>query len=330
MALLNKTGFLAELPVSVNIAYDRLLPDVRRAGLKYIRPILGKDLYSTLEAAYEAETMTADEAALHAYVAPALAHLAAWMYIPKANVQHSNQGVQAVHSGDSKPAFEWQVKDYSDSLLGNGFDALDELVDYLEMVADTDFADWLSSEACTLVRSNVINSAQVFTEHVTKLRNSGYLFTYVRPIMSRIEKMILPAVMGAELYDELKTQIKSDSVSALNLAILGYAQAAVAHQTWADTMIELNFSTDGEGVFLLNNSFTGTVKAKAAAEKERIASIRNYHMEISRDNLKRLGDYLVANVADYPLYEASGVYDVDDTDPSFEHGDDWGVVVFGL
>ena len=328
--LLNETDFKAQLPVSVNISWGKISPDSRRAGLKYIKPILGKDLFSILEAAYESDTLDADQEALMDYIKPAHAHLAAWLSVPKTNITHGNQGVQSSHSGDSKPAFEWQVEDYEESLLQNGFDALDELIEYLESVADTDFPDWLDSEGCTLVRSNVINSAAVFTQYVPKLKGSRYLFVYLRSILSRVERVIIPAVTDKALYNEIKSQILTNTLSAANLELMPYVQEAVAHRAWAEAMTELNFSTDGEGVYLLNNTFAGTVKAKQFAELERVESIKHHHLQISEEQTKLLFDYLVENVDSYPLFEDGSTYDPDTTgsDGRPDNNDDWGVVSF--
>jgi hypothetical protein len=326
--LINENDFALELPISANFKFDRIEADVRRAGLKYFKPILGKDLMSILEASYEGDTLTDDEADLMVFIKPSIAHIAMWMFVPKSNIHHGNNGVQSNHSGDSKPAFEWMVDGYERSLLNNGFDAMDELIGYLEEVAVSDFPDWLNSEGCTLVRENVINSAIVFTTLVPKMKGSRYLFMYVRPIMARIEKMIIPAITGPELYLEIKSQINSDSLSANNLLLIENIQSAVAHHSWADAMIELNFSIDGEGVFLLNNSFSGTVKGKQPAEVERISTIYKHHRQISSEQLKILRDYLIANVTDYPLFEESDAYVDESITITTEIKTDSGIVSF--
>ncbi len=324
--LINETDFKAELPIASNFNFDKLSADLRRAELNYIKPILGVDLHSILDGAYADDTLTDEQEALMAYVKPALAHLGMWLYVPKGNVYVGDQGLQSAFSNDSKPAFEWQKQDFENSMRDNGFDALDELIAYLESVANVDFADWLTSEGCTLVRSNIVNTAKAYTEQIPKLRGSRYLFAYLRPIMSRIERDKLPAVIGKDLYNELKAEIAADDVSELNAALLPYLEAAVCHASWASALIELSLQVDGEGVHVLNSTFAGTTRGKQPADFQRLQLMRDEHNAIADQNLKSLYDYLVTNVADYPLFESGGTYDAEDTDPQFENDADSGVV----
>jgi len=324
--LINETDFKAAIPIASNFEFDRLRPDIRRAQLKYLKPILGKDLESVLDGAYEADDLTEDEQALIDFIHPALAHLALWLYIPKGNVYVGDQGLQSSFSGDSKPAFEWQKQDFENSMRQNGFDALDELIEYLESVADTDFPDWLTSEGCTLVRSNFVNTAKAFTEQIPKMKGSRYLFMYIRPIMSRIEKQLIESVTGPTLFAELKDEIKADDVSEANEALLAYIVPAVCHGTWASALVELSMQLDAEGVHLLNNTFAGTVRGKQPADSDRLLLVRNEHAQICAEQKNLLYEYLVAHVADYPLFVADGPYDADDTTTTFENDEDSGVV----
>lgn len=324
--LLNEADLKLAVPISSNFEYSRLEPDIRRAQLKYLKPILGTDLTADLDGKYEGGITNADEDELIKYIQPALGHLAMWLYVPKGNVYVGDNGIQAVHSGDSKPAFEWQKRDFENSMLQNGFDALDELIEYLESVANTDFPDWLLSEGCTLVRSNFVNTARRFTDFVPKVKSSRFLFSYIKPILSRLEKPLIMSLTGKAQYDELKDEIKADSLTANNLELMAYIEPAVAHAAWASALYELGLQVDGEGVHLMNNTFSGTVQARQAAETDRLRVVKEHHEQVSADYLEQLKEYLVANVDTYPLFKAGESYDSEDPNPAFMNDDESGVL----
>jgi hypothetical protein len=328
--LINEADFKAAVPVAKNFTFSFIIPDIRRAELKYIKPILGKDLYSILDGAYEGNNTTTEQDALLDFVHPALAHIATWMYIPKGNVYFGDNGVMATHSDSSKPAFEWQKQDLMNSMRNNGFDALDEMIEHLEDVANVDFPDWLTSEGCTLVRENFINSAQRFTDFVPMLRGSRWLFAYIKPIMARIEKVLIMAITCKGLYDEIKAEIKADNVSAANLDIIEEMEGAVAHASWSSALMELALQLDDEGVHLANTTFAGTVKGKMPAEATRLYAVKDQHTVISAQYQEQLKDYLNENASTYPLFESSACYNSEITDWQIENKEDDGVYSPGL
>jgi len=325
--LINEADFKAALPISTGFEFSKILPDIRRAELKWIKPILGVDLYSILDGNYVGETTTADEDALLEFIHPALAHLAMALYTPKGNVYVNDNGLQAIHSGDSKPAFQHQVDDFEESMRENGFDGLDELIEYLESVANTDFPDWLASEGCTLVRSNFVNTAKDFTAYVPKLRGSRYLFVQVKPIMDRVERELIRSIVGKDLFAELKEEVADDNLSAANLALMDYIKPAVTHAAWANALYELALEINKDGVHMLNNTFSGTTKAKQPGNVDTIRVVKDHHMSVALGSQKDLQEYLVENVDDYPLFKDGETYDSEDPDPQFENDDDHGFVV---
>jgi hypothetical protein len=306
--LINNTDLKIILPVAKSLDFVKMTGDIKRAQRNFIRPILGKDLESILEGAY-AGTPTDPQQELIDMIHPALAYLAVWMYIPKGNISLNSQGLQSQHSESLKPAFEWQVKQYRQSMLKDGYNALDELIAHLEDVANTDFPDWLNSEGCTLARSYVINSADEFTGFVNKLGGSRYQFSQLIPILSRIEKQLLPSLISTELYDAIKAEIKTDNLTAANLALLPLLQGAVSHLSWSSALLEMGVVIDDEGVHLANSTASGSVDGKVSATATPLVKdMRDYHQNLSSSYCDDITDLLYANEASYPLWTGSALY----------------------
>lgn len=303
--LIDETDYKDALPISVGFTFSKLQPDIRRAELKYLKPILGKDLYSILEGNYTLGTLTQDETELIGYVHPAVAHLSMGLYAPKGNVFVNDNGIQAMHGAEYKPAFQWQLDEFEESMCENGYDALDELIEYLEEVADYDFPDWLLSEGCTLVRRNFVNTAHHFTAYVPKVRGSRYLFLQLRPIMDRVELEMKRSILGKELYEALKMEIRDDDVSEENAEILEYLEPAVCHLSWAAALYELGLKIDKEGVHMINNAFSGTTKGKQPANVDTIRVVKDHHEGIGHGKLEELRVFLNENHESYPLFPYS-------------------------
>jgi len=305
--LLNSTDLKAMLPVSAGFSFDNIKPDIKRAQRKYIRPILGATLEAELEAAYLA-TPTAAQQDLIDVVQPALAHLAAWLYLPKGNVFVTDNGVMAHHTENLKPAFEWQMKAYRSSLLTHGNDGLDTLIEHLEEVAADDFVDWLTSLACTLAREHFINTAELYTRYVAKLKGSRYLWQQLRPTQRRVEDGLIKGILGAELYAEIKGQILSNTVSEANTALLDNIRGTLAHKAWAEGLLEQTIQVDEEGVHVASNILARTVDSRDKAEYARLEAVTATHKAISMEYEAKIKDTLYSAPDTYPLWRDSGIY----------------------
>jgi hypothetical protein len=326
--LLNETDLKTILPVSKSFSFENMRADVKRAQLKFIRPILGKDLESILEAAYADEELTEQQQELMDRVQPALAHLSFMLFAPKGNVFVTDNGFMDSHTDTLKPAFQWKVKDFQRSMLMNGYDGLDELIEYLEEVANTDFADWLDSEACTLAREHFINTASEFTKYVNKLNYSRYQYMQLRPTLRRVEDNLIKSILGNDLYAAIKTQIQADNVNAQNAMLMPDIKGAVAHLTWAESLEELAVIIDEEGIHLANTLIAQTIETKQPAEMQRIANMVAKHRAISKEYQQKITDTLYAAPDDFPLWRDSGLYVDPRISAVFENKEDSGI--FGM
>ncbi len=312
--------------VAKSFTFAKLQKDAERVQRNFIKPIMGADLLASLETAY-AGTPTPAEQLLIDYVQPALAHLTLWVYQPKGNVIQTNEGVMAQHGSEMKPAFQWQNREYRRSLLTIGWQALDELIAHLEEVAATDFPDWLTSEGCTLVRELFIPTAAIFSDYVAKLSNSRYQYEQLRPTIRRIEKKLLPRLLSQDLYDELKTQDKADTLTTANEKLMDGIRGCVAHLAWAEALQELTVTVDeeGGGLLVLNTSFAGTVDGQTTATDSVLAAMVTKHQEESRSYQADLRDVLYGAPDDYPLWKASGLYVEEQPETVVENKADSGV-----
>lgn len=324
--LINETHLKAQLPVAKAFTFDLLKPDLRRAEIRYIKPALGTTLYNALVTAYgtdgaDYDSMSADDKALMDYIFPCLAQLGVSLYLPKGNVTITDNGVMATHSETMKPAFEWQVKQVIREYMFGGYDALEDMLLYLEENAAT-YTDWDSSEA----RELMVQNADQYQEYVN-IGNKRRIYNLLKPVIRRVQRNVA-SVASEDLYDELVTQMKADTLTANNMKLIRDVRGYVAHQTYAEALDELGVIVDDEGVHLLNTAFASTVNARTPAETERLENIKLRHESIAKGYLKDLDDYLQTNADDYPLFKASDQYITDDS-RGFQNDENWGTYHVG-
>lgn len=324
--LINEADFLLGMPVSATFSFKKVTTDVRTLENRHIKELLGATLYNSLEDVYNNGTPSTVEAALIENIHP-IYHLALWSYVDKGNVVIDDIGVSAIHSETKKPAFEHQLRSLKKSLKVTGYNAMEDLLVFLEENI-SDYPDWVSDTADEESRQYFINSATVFQEYVN-IQNSRVMYLEMLPVMKRMESDDIAATICQELFDEIKSQLTSLTLSVENSALLSYIRGAVAHLTWSRSLVELAVTIDEEGIHLLNNSFAGTVNALTPAEMDRINSISINHEHIGQGYLGKLKNYLQNNADSYPLYKESDCYidlDNDETD-QFENDPDSSIVL---
>lgn len=328
--LLNDTDLKKVLPITRSFSHSNLVADIRHIENREVRKtLLGPTLYDSLNTKYNnaPETLTDPEKALLEYVQPVVANLAVWLYLDKGNVIIDDNGISAVHGDDRKPAFEWQVVRLQKSLKTTGFNAIDDLIDFLEDNVG-DYPTWASSVANDKARAFFINSARDFHYYVD-IQESRWIYLSVLPIMRRVEKQHIMATLCKELFDEIKSQIENNNVSANNEMLMDGLKGAAAHLTWSKALNELAVTIDDAGIHLLNNTFSGTVRAMTPAEVNRVQVISDEHLKIGMGCLEGIKNHLQLKADDYPLYKNSECY-IDlskDETGEFENDADSGIMM---
>lgn len=82
-------------PITDNVDSTDVMPWVKVAAETWIRKILGLNYYNYLLAAYNAQTLTADEVALVEYIQPAIAWRASVDIVYSLSRQLKNKGLQS-------------------------------------------------------------------------------------------------------------------------------------------------------------------------------------------------------------------------------------------
>lgn len=230
-----------------------LEPDLRVAERQQLRPILGPALYNELSALSDADLQAAlDEpasatGALLRLVHEALANLGLLEYLPLNQLQISDGGVYLMSGG--KSPFQWQINELKASLRGKGFNALEAVLSYLNEHVD-EFPAWATSVAAIEARALLLPSATEFTRHYD-INGSRLTYQAFLPLIRKVERFQLEAVLSAEYLLELKVQLVAGTLTPDNQAVLeDYLRPALAHLVVAKAVGEVGLSFNGATIEL--------------------------------------------------------------------------------
>lgn len=92
----------ANTPITSNVDATQILPWIKIAAETWTRKILGLNYYNYLLAAYNAQTLTADEVTLVEYIKPAVAWRASVDCVYGLSRQLKNKGIQSENGENSE------------------------------------------------------------------------------------------------------------------------------------------------------------------------------------------------------------------------------------
>ena len=221
-----------------------LQPDLLLAEHDHLRPALGSDFFDEL---LDDTTEVATE--LRRLLAFSLANLAMVSFLDVAQVQISGSGVQIISTEREKTAFQWQIDRLQANLCRKGFNGLEKALAYLERHA-TDFPTWAASETAQRGRAHFLASAAAFSAYYN-ISNARLTFQALASLLRKTESFRLLPALGEDFFEELKQQLRTDTLTAENEQLLGeYVRPALAHLTMAQAIGELGFSLNGQALEL--------------------------------------------------------------------------------
>ncbi len=121
---------------------------------------------------------------------------------------------------------------------------------------------------------------------------------YLKPLIDSIQNTFVRPILGSALFNEVQTQIKLDTVSALNeVLIKEYLRDALK---W-----EVCHKYTRIGTYKLNNKGAGTHSGDnfSALSQQELVTAKSIFKDNADFYRKKLKLYLKANENDYPLYK---------------------------
>jgi hypothetical protein len=301
--------FRAGVPVNVTSSIDLLRPPVAAAERKHLVPMLGRAQYRELLDAYQASSLSTEQAELLKLVQVGVANLSYAGYVTVAQLQMEDTGIRVVLDGQSRTASQWQIDDLREYLAETGYSALEEALDYLEE-HKSDFPAWATSAAYTANKEQLLNSTAEF-QRWYNINSSHLTFLALLPILRRQEALSLEPVLSYAFCEALRTEIQTGTVSADTQAVLKLLHPALANFTVAEALDELSVDVAKGGLVVREQAVGGdNNRTKRQAPADVLATKRSKALENGRTYLGSLVSLLnsQASATKYPDYFTSDRY----------------------
>ncbi len=304
-------SFKKYVKVNINSDLKTLQPAIDEAERRYIIPIISQELYALLDEHVNGSGAGEDEKldALLAQVEIPLASLAYWLHIPSGSVMMDDAGIHVLKTENYQPASQYKTEDLKESYAQTGFDAIDNLLEFLEQ-NKSDYPEWTESASYTIFHELFISTSKEFSKHYN-IGNSRRTFLAIRHIIKHVQETFVKKIIGDELYAEILQQLEDDEESGSgedilttpNQTLLSFIRPAIAYLAIADATVELPLEFRNNGI-VLNATEGGfeNIASKNPAEPSRLSSITIKAKEKGNDYLKRLQLWLIANASAYPLF----------------------------
>jgi len=296
--------------VNSTLAIETLKPYLIQAQRKFIIPVIGSELCNVL-LDYNNDTERVDNDLyndLIEAIQEPLANYALYLYAPIGQLQVSDSGINRVESENNKSAFQYQMNELRKSWLDAAHQAIDSLLALLDATTVETLPLWFSSAEYVENKSLFINSAEEFTNEVPNLNYSRRLFIYLKPIIRAMERRYILPSISEGLFSEIKMELKGNSLSDSNKSLLGYIRLPLAMLSMAKALGSLSIEIMPNSIVENYTSLMINEKSSVQASAQKLYTLEKDFEQDGKAEIQRLVDYLAANHANYPLYEASDLY----------------------
>lgn len=184
------------------------MPNMDRAGWKYIVPIIGQLQYDNLNAAYNdvAPALSADQTALLRHIQLPLAAGALFDELPFMHTQITDNGIRTPELDGMRASQRWEYQYLKDALYKSIEEGQEILLEFLySNIAQ--FPDWTGSDQYKRISNLVINNSREF-DRLYKLRQPIRTFWSMESILSDVEENYLISRLGRDLLAWIKLQSK--------------------------------------------------------------------------------------------------------------------------
>ena len=288
--------------VSVGLEIATLAPYIEQVERDYLKPLIGTDTYDQIASGTSSSGGDINE--LTKITKLAVADLALWKWTNSIGpVNISSKGIQRIESGNMKTAFKYQEVAVIEAFRTSGFNGLDAILEYLETNIDK-YPDFKNSENYTEFKEFFIRSAPDFNKYFF-ISSSRLVFLKVKPYIRQVEDFDIKGLIGADLFDLVKSEYQLDDFTGKNEELYLEIQKAIPPLTVYRGITSMHFNIVDRGLFFVGTYADAAREQKAAVSVSDLDAIAASAQKTGLAYLENIRQYLNENIDDFPLYEDS-------------------------
>lgn len=222
--------FKKYLPVNINLRFETIASHIALCEENYIRPLLGRTLFNRIVSFATSNPTLPDKnetSELVHKVRFALIRLAIWKGYDIISANISDVGVSAEVDKENR-LFRYQEENIKRSLKEEGFNYLDNILEYLEENADS-FPEFDDSQYKLSNVDSLIRNTAMFNK-CYNIDNSRLVFLKMQQYIRDVELIELQHRIGSDFYKVLLTADENELryntiLPAIRLFVVYYAVA---------------------------------------------------------------------------------------------------------
>jgi hypothetical protein len=269
-----------------NLNSDSLLPNFDTVEEKYLVPIIGTDLYESLQAKYDAAAVTplsATDLQLLKHIRLVIAAYGLSDEQAASHVFFTDDGIRVNSSGDMAKAVGWEYKELARYLQDRALDGTEVLLKYLWR-NKADIPLWVGSAEYKQYEGLLIRSALEFNDYFP-LYQPMRTFFRVRGIMKNQQKNYLFSGFGEDLVNyfiknNAPTDAEADIILALKEALANFTikhaceKFAVRFGETGFTVLSQNADPESSDAGRMAAGMLGVKEYKETCDRDGKESIR--------------------------------------------------------
>lgn len=317
--------FKKYIAIDGNTKMATLQPYIDEAEQLYMVPLLGQAFYDYYHPLYldyinpPNTALSANNAKLLPYIQRCLAYYTQLLAIPHLSSTFGEMGVRQHRGEDSDAAPRWMIEKLQLNALKNGDINADKLLEFLEKNATAvagNYEQWFADiNANTKLSGSIVYGTTIASKHIP-INNSRRVFIQLKNKIREIESRYIPKLIGKTQYDELVMQLKIGGVAnptADNKLLIEKLEPLICKRALYMQLPFMRVQINENGIFV----YSGTDDIFKPGQLASDADIKILRAQLMDEkefgylaDEAELRQFILDNIASYPLIQASTVYTV--------------------
>lgn len=193
----------AVLPkVASSLSNFSILNNFDRVENKHIIPLIGRTLYTALQTAYDANTLSTEQAKLVKHIQLVSAAYSFFDELGQQMLTFGDTGVRKISQGGNTPIFNWELTETKNALLKAAYDGTEVLLNYL-FDKKADYPDWTASDEYKKINNLLIKTGTDLDKQRSVYQPQRTFFL-IQGIMEDVQLMYIQDDIGKELLAYLR------------------------------------------------------------------------------------------------------------------------------
>lgn len=287
--------------LNVNARIETFASHISNSEEKYIKPLIGEELYDELIEWYNTVPLIASEtkSKLLYQVQRSLTYYTLLEAAPTMMLDFGDGGMMEGAPDGQSAARQWTVKAAIEYFNSNADNFAESVLQFLEKNAD-DYSTWNDSEFRKQARSQFISSGKMWKDSGADISQPHRFFLNRQVSIKRVEEIQIQEILGSELYMDLKTKLKAGNPSEDELVLIEKIKPVVAYYALADSIPQASFELTSSGLRIVNTN--DGIRTSQIADSDLITARTQLNVSLGKRYEALLVNYLNDNAESFTLW----------------------------